>query len=133
MKSSPRLEVSIQLRDSRRGYRVGAPQYNPAALLVTQRVHGIEPRGLPRGVDAEDQAHTHGHEHAAKDAPGRNAGWNVGQQAVEHQAEASADEHSNDAATAGEHDGFGKELADDVGAARANCLAHANLAGALGD
>src|SRR5881227_2588250 len=112
MKSSTSFGLSNQVRDSRRGYRVGAPQYNPATLLVTQRVHRIEACGLPRGVDAEDQTHTHGHEHSPEDTPGRNAGWNVGQQAVEHQAKAGTDEHANDDTAAGEHDGLGQELAN---------------------
>ena len=57
----------------------------------------------------------------------------LGKQHVDEQADAHAQQHADDSARAGEHDGLGQELPDDVAAPRANRFSHADFARALRD
>src|SRR5207249_5708444 len=101
--------------------------------LVAQGFDGVEAGGLDGGVHSEDQADAHGDAHGEHNGPEWNGGWQSGDRKIDKQTDGAAKQHADDTSRTGEHHGFGEKLPDDVTAARADGLAHADLAGPLRD
>src|SRR5580704_16443070 len=84
-------------------------------------------------VHAKEEADTHGNGDGEQDRPQRNGRRQAGNSEIDQQADHAAEQHTDHAPSSGEHDGFGKELPDDVAATRTDGFADTNLAGALSD
>src|SRR6202158_1598901 len=102
-------------------------------LLVAQGLDGIDSGGFDGGVYAEEEAHAHGDAHGEHHGPERNRRRKTGHGKVDQQTDAAAEQHADDASHAGEHNGFRKELPDNVAAASADGFTPGDLARALRD
>src|SRR5688572_21389275 len=103
-----------------------------SSSLVAQTLDGVEARSLARGQDAEGEADEDRDEEPRDDRPCGDGRGQRRQQEGDDLADADRDDDADDAAHRGERHRLVEELADDVAAARAERLAHANLLRQIG-
>src|SRR5262245_10790611 len=102
------------------------------ALFVTQGINRVQHRRAPGGPEPEDHADEGTHRKGHSDRLGNDHGIPAAP-VSERPGAAGADRDAEGAAGEAEDERLDEELQQHVGAARAEGLAHADLAGALGD
>src|SRR5690349_19223408 len=103
-----------------------------AILLISQRFHRIEPRGLAGRVDTEQQSRHRRQSEGQNDGAEGDVRWH-GRGIGEHQRHEPADEHADDAAQQRQSGRFHEELPQDLPTRGAERLADPDLPGALRD
>lgn len=99
-----------------------------AGLFVTQRLDGVELRGLYRGPHAEEQADRQRDADAGNEGPQRHRGLH-GRGIAHDRDDTLHEKNSGHATCTGQGHRFGEELPGDVAAARTDGFADANFAG----
>src|SRR5258708_2789060 len=106
--------------------------FRPTLLFVAQRVDGIEPRCLSRGVETKKYANHSGNAEREDHGVGRDHDRPL-QESLHELGGTNPDPDAQQPAADGQGDGFEEELQQDVAALGADGHANADLAGALGD
>ena len=76
-------------------------------LFIAQGFDRVEAGGFDGRIHAEEQADAHGDGDGEDDSPQWNGGGQRGHSEIDEQADGPAKDHADDAAGAGEDDGFG--------------------------
>src|SRR5215831_16027983 len=107
------------------------PRFMGGLSLVAQRLDRIEAGRAGGRVGAEEHADGGAHDHAEQDRPQAQRRGQRAQRA-DQERHGGADQDAHDAARERQRRGFDQELGEDVAPARAERLADADLARALG-
>src|SRR5438094_7712725 len=112
-----------------RSWELGAGSWELAAgsLLVSQCFNRIQPRRFEGGEQPEEDADARGESDSDSERPPRQRHGEPCE-CMHRQADAAAERDPEQAAEGREEHGLDEELPEDIAAARAESLAHPNLA-----